>query len=241
MDWRFIVLEDGKNMKILCKRGEKDYYDYLVSEMGMDEKVVYDRRSSTVIGPYEYYNFDYPCEYDVFFSKKPFKCDEPKVKKALWDSHKHDFKNNRFNIGWKRGRKEEIEEGDIYYLFLEVGYHQFIFEVERYLDEDGKVKIVPSIVSTKTVSKDDKKGKTPLYIGILYESHLTSSRITHGHDNPILANTWIPKLILAKDMWNMLYEYISSLNDKEFVDTRTNEQHIESHGFDKKISFRHRR
>ena len=42
-------------------------------------------------------------------------------------------------------------------------------------------------------------------------------------------------------MWNNLYEYISSLRDKEFEDTRTNDQHIESHGFDKKISFRHRK
>ena len=60
-------------------------------------------------------------------------------------------------------------------------------------------------------------------------------------ENPILKNTYIPKFIDAKEMWNNLYEYISSLRDKEFEDTRTNDQHIESHGFDKKISFRHRK
>jgi hypothetical protein len=60
-------------------------------------------------------------------------------------------------------------------------------------------------------------------------------------ESPILKNTYIPKFIDAKEMWNNLYEYISSLRDKEFEDTRTNDQHIESHGFDKKISFRHRK
>ena len=59
--------------------------------------------------------------------------------------------------------------------------------------------------------------------------------------NPILYSTYIPKFIEPKEVWNNLYEYISSLRDVEFEDTRTNDQHIESHGFDKKISFRHRK
>ena len=226
-------------MKIIDNK--KDYYDYLQGIMGIDEKVTYDRRGSTVVGPSEYYVFNYPYGFDLFFSKKPFTCDKPKTKKALWDSAKHDFKNSRFNIGWKRGHKEQIEEGDIHYLFLEVGYHQFIFEVERYLDEDGKVKIDTSIVDTKTVSKKDKKSDAPLYIGTIYFGYSPRYRINDEVVNPILINTWIPKLISAEEMWNMLYEYISSLNDKDIVDTRTNEQHIESHGFDKKISFRHRK
>lgn len=236
MDWRFIVLTV---MKIIDNK--KDYYDYLQGIIGMDEKVVYDRRGSIVIGSSEYYNFDYPYGYDLFFSKKPFKCDKPKVKKALWDSAKYDFKNSKFNIGWKRGHKEQIEEGSIYYLFLEAGYHQFVFEVERYLDDEGNVKIDASVVDSKTVSKKDKKSDEPLYIGEMYFGYSPKYRINNEVVNPILINTWIPKFIPSEDMWDMLYEYISSLNDKEFVDTRTNDQHIESHGFDKKISFRHRK
>lgn len=57
-------------------------------------------------------------------------------------------------------------------------------------------------------------------------------------DNPILADSWIPKVIPPNDVWNNLYEYISSLRDKEIIDTRTNDMHIESNGFDKKDSFR---
>ena len=60
-------------------------------------------------------------------------------------------------------------------------------------------------------------------------------------DNPILYSTYIPKFIDPYEVWNNLYEYVSSLRDKEFTDSRTNDQHIESHGFDKKTSFRHRK
>ena len=80
-----------------------------------------------------------------------------------------------------------------------------------------------------------------MFIGHLNFKYYDVEDKIHGIDNPILTETWIPKFISAEDMWNMLYEYISSLNDKEFTDSRTNDQHIESAGFDKKISFRHRK
>ena len=225
-------------MKIIDNK--KDYYDYLQGIIGMDEKVVYDRRGSTVIEPSEYYNFDYPIDYDLFFSKKPFKCDKPKQKKEKWTSRRKNLSCDRVSPAWQRTKNIYVEEGDFYYLLLEVGYHEFIFEVERYLDEDGKVKLDTSIVKTKTLTKKDKRSEAPLFIGIMYYGYSYLPYLSKKHDNPILAKTWIPKFIPAEDMWNMLYEYISSLNDKDFVDTRTNDQHIESHGFDKKISFRHR-
>lgn len=226
-------------MKILSKRGEKDYYDYLQGILGMDEKVVYDRRGSKVISASEYYAFDFPYEYDLYFCKKPFKCDEPKNSIKGWSSSKY---NNRVDRGNKYGYRDYVEEGSIYHLFLEVGYHQFIFETERYLDKEGKLHVDTNMVDHKEVKKDEKKSNAPLFIGRLSFKYCdTIDRTYDGVDNPILTETWIPKFIPAQDIWNMLYEYISSLNDKEFVDSRTNDQHIESHGFDKKISFRHRK
>ena len=225
-------------MKILSRRDQKDYYDYLASIFGMDEKVVYDRRGSTVIGPSEYYNFDYPYGYDLFFSKKPFKCDKPKNRIKAWSSCKYDNRVSRFK---KYVHRDFVEEGSIYHLFLEVGYNQFIFEIERYLDDKGKLCVDTTLANHREVKKDKKKSKAPLFIGELNFRYCDVEDNINGIDNPILINTWIPKFIPAEEMWNMLYEYISSLNDKEFVDTRTNDQHIESHGFDKKISFRHRK
>jgi hypothetical protein len=225
-------------MKILNRRGEKDYYDYLVSIMGMDEKVVYDRRNSTVVHASDIHLFDFPTGYDLYFSRKPFKCDEPKKRIKSWSSAKYVNRVQR----WKKFKYSDyIEEGSIYHLFLEAGYHQFIFEVERYLDKEGKLHVDTELVDHREVKKDKKKLEAPLFIGELHFKYYDIEDKINGIDNPILTETWIPKFIPANDMWNMLYEYISSLNDKEFTDTRTNDQHIESHGFDKKISFRHRK
>ena len=223
-------------MKIIDNK--KDYYDYLQGIIGMDEKVVYDRRGSKVVSASEYYNFDYPFDYDLYFSKKPFKCDTQKKRIKGWSSAKYENRSTR----WNRFKyRDYVEEGDIYHLFLEVGYHQFIFEIERYIDNDGGLHIDTDIVEHRVVKKNKKKSDAPLFIGPLYFRYGDVEDKIKGIDNPILSETWIPKFISAEDMWNMLYEYISSLNDKEFTDSRTNDQHIESAGFDKKISFRHRK
>lgn len=224
-------------MKVIDNK--KDYYDYLQGILGMDEKVTYDRRGSTVIEPSEFYDFNFPSGYDLYFSKKPFKCDEQKKLIRHWESSTYEERTKRFSGKWKYSDK--IEEGSIYHLLLEVGYHQFIFEIERYLDKDGKLIIDTRLVDERTVEKDKKETTAPLFIAPLHFKYCDVKDRINGEDNPILANTWIPGYIPAQDMWNMLYEYISSLNDKEFTDTRTNEQHIESHGFDKKISFRKRK
>ena len=62
--------------------------------------------------------------------------------------------------------------------------------------------------------------------------------MTQRVENPILAGTFIPKMIPPTDIWHSLYEYISSLRDKPFTDTRTDTQKLESAGFDRKTSFR---
>jgi len=216
---------------------KKDFYDYLQGVLGRDEKVVYDRRGSTVVGPSDCYVFGYPMDYDLYFSNKPFRCDEPKKRIKGWHSKKYEYRKNK----WGHFKYNNyIEEGSIYFLMLEVGYYQFIFEVERYLDKDGNLKKDISLVEKKMVDKNDKKTDKPMCICRIDYEYIQKYDISKKIINPILKNTWIPKFIPAQDMWNMLYEYISSLNDKEFTDTRTNEQHIESHGFDKKISFRKR-
>ena len=60
-------------------------------------------------------------------------------------------------------------------------------------------------------------------------------------ENPILRDTYITKVIPPETVWKYVYEYLSSLRDKPIVDTRTDLEHLESHGFDKKKSFRHRK
>ena len=224
-------------MKIIDNK--KDYYDYLQGVMGIDEKVTYDRRGSTVVDVSEFYDFNFPYGYDLFFNKKPFKCDTQKTRKSVWQSCRYKNRINRPSWSWKR--RDDDYEGTIYHLYLEVGYTRFIFEVERYLDGDNKLHVDVSIADVKRLAKGEKKTKQPMCMCEIYYGYSEKGKDSKVIENPILKNTWIPKYISANDMWNMLYEYISSLNDKEFTDSRTNDQHIESAGFDKKISFRHRK
>ena len=223
-------------MKIIDKH--KDYYDYIVSIMGMDDKVTYDRRGSKIVSVSEYQSYDFPSTTDLWFSKKRYKDDIKRRKIKTW--HSNAYKHRKASFSWKS--REDIMEGHIYYMFLEVGYHQFIFQIERYLDDNDNLQMDVNIVDHRVVDKKEKVSDKPLFLSSMHFRYGTEKEFDNFKvENPILTHTWIPAYIPAQDMWNMLYEYISSLNDKEFVDTRTNDQHIESHGFDKKISFRKRK
>jgi len=126
--------------------------------------------------------------------------------------------------------------------------------VERYIDDEdeNRIHLNYGLIEKKDISKDEKISYAPIclcpishhknwYAGSSDKFDASKEDKEQKIDNPILYSTYIPKFIDAYEMWNNLYEYISSLRDKDFEDTRTNEQHIESHGFDKKISFRHRK
>ena len=56
--------------------------------------------------------------------------------------------------------------------------------------------------------------------------------------NPIMAGTWIPSVIPAEEVWNNVTDYLLAIKEKPIVDNRTDEEHAESHGFDRKTSFR---
>lgn len=223
-------------MKIIDNK--KDYYDYLQGIMGMDDKVTYDRRGSKIVSVSEYQSYDFPSTTDLWFNKKRYKDDIKRRKIKTW--HSNAYKHRKASFSWKS--REDIMEGHIYYMFLEVGYHQFIFQIERYLDDNDNLQMDVNIVDHRVVDKKEKVSDKPLFLSSMHFRYGTEKEFDNFKvENPILTHTWIPAYIPAQDMWNMLYEYISSLNDKEFVDTRTNDQHIESHGFDKKISFRKRK
>ena len=141
-----------------------------------------------------------------------------------------------------------ITEGKIYYFILEVGFYHYCFETERYIDNEDEHKLILNytLFDKFRVDKDKRLSESPMSIVPASKCYFDEIKITDDDkkqliENPILFATYIPKCIEAKDIWNNLYEYISSLRDKEFVDSRTNDEHIESNGFDKKISFRHRK
>lgn len=212
-------------MKIISKI--RDYYDYLQNYFGIDELVVYDRRKSFPIDINNYY-IGYGLD-NIFKREKDKTYD---IKRRLVKGY---------------GIKVPVMEGRFLYFVVESGYYHYFFKVERCLDDNDNLILEPQLIEKKKISKDKKLSDCPLSICTdvtyyRYKGTFTVNKQSKNIvENPILKNTYIPKFIDAKEMWNNLYEYISSLRDKEFEDTRTNEQHIESHGFDKKISFRHRK
>ena len=58
------------------------------------------------------------------------------------------------------------------------------------------------------------------------------------NENLIFCRTKIPSIVKAKDLYYAFEEYFSHLKDEVRVDNMTDNEKIESHGFDKKTSFR---
>lgn len=201
-------------MKIITKH--KDYYDYISGVYGIDEKVVYDRRNHDLIvgnGTSAY-----------FFQERVF------------DEHLHanDRRPNR---------------PDIIFLMLEVGFIHYKICVTRKLRADGKtVELEYELKGKQRVLPNERFSQAPIAIGQLisgYNFRLAKSENQVSKDfhiaNPTLSDTPIPGIIPAEDIWNQVYEYISWTNEKPISDNRTDVEHAESHGFDKRISFRHRK
>lgn len=216
-------------MKILTPRNNKDYYDYLTGIYDIDEKVVFDRRKFTILS-----RLDHP-----IFSYELLEKDAPKKEKPSWQ--------------WKNKRIPEYE-GTKFDCLLEVGLKWFFFEVERYLDNDSRVCIDWELVKEKEISKRQRVGSSPITFITAYHLYgyygwnigLTEKERYHKIEfneddsipNPILSGIPIPSFIPAVEIYNLLYAYISSLNDIEIIDTRSDAQKTESAGFDRKTSFR---
>lgn len=227
-------------MKIIDNK--KDYYDYLASFYGIDELIIFDRRGSVVLNT--------ECGslkgMDYYFSQKILS-DKPLSNKHYWNLNSiakiREAENARhlYSKTWK--------EGDVYHFILEVGYSHYRFEVERWI-EDNKDKFAHVETTLIDVVKNvrERYSEVPICLvpcqtQFLHWSHEERWKedkrsLIHRVENPILAGTFITKIIAPSDIWQALYEYLSSLRDKPFTDTRSDVQKLESAGFDKKTSFR---
>ena len=211
-------------MKILTPRNNKDYYDYLTGIYGTDNKVIYDRRQFTVLS-----RLDSP-----FFSYVRTVKDAPKkeIRTTEWVGR---------HCKWVT--KFIATE---FHCMLEVGFKWYFFEIERYLDESNEVHIDWKIIKTTEVTKSQRLGKNPMTFFSAYANYCfwrtekLDIRVKREDalTNPILIGTPLTSLIPPQDIYKELCNYISSLNDIEFTDTRTDIQKAEAAGFDRKTSFR---
>ena len=209
-------------MKIISG-GKKDYYDFLSGIYGIDEDIVYDRRNSIVLKDFGY------CK--NFFSKiKDF----------------HDLKKRKYKRYHYEGNKlvyGVIEEGVISYFVIEIGYYQYLFRTERYLDDNSEVQI--DVQLCHKIELKEKKSKAPIsiipveYFGFFRETpEIKEYLIKQEAQNPILCDTWVTSYIPPEEIYNNVYNYLISIREPNIVDKRTDIEKLESKGFDKKISFR---
>lgn len=231
-----------KKMKIIDNK--KDYYDYLSGIYGIDDQIVYDRRESVILSSEKAFLMGM----DYYFSKTVLPLDKRIINKRWRGSRNSIAKRRQYQPEKKSGFKVWTE-GDIYHFILEVGFTHYRFEVERWIDEKKANCVHVEYTLLDTIKEIKKRySDAPICIipcrtyFLLHEYkelwQETSNQLIQRIKNPILIGTIIPKFIAPEEIWQALYDYLSSLKDKPIIDTRTDVQKLESAGFDKKTSFR---
>ena len=186
------------------------------------------------------------------------KPDEPRhliEREYMCSSYFHQEKGS-----WK---KNETFEGRISHFILEVGVWHYMIETERYIDQDGKIVLSGRLTEKKEVPLENRYTDVPVAIIYCTYNKYAARQARWGHGNgdrfppvkknkpgnpyewevqgivnPILKETYIPKIVSADEMWRNITEYLGRTKEKPFKDSRTDVQKLESAGFDKKISFR---
>lgn len=210
-------------MKILTPRNHKDYYDYLTGIYGIDEKIVYDRRQFTILA-----RLDSP-----FFNLDRMEKDAPKKEIRSWE-----------RTGRRHGWVTK-SVGNEMYCMLEAGLKWYFFKAERYLDDSSAVHIDWIIEKIKSITRHQRIGVSPMtffkaYVNYSWRMDEDDIRVKKADaiSNPILKDTPITSLISSQEIYEEICAYISSLNDVEIFDMRSDVQKAEAAGFDRKTSFR---
>ena len=247
---------------------KKDYYDYLAGVLGIDDHITYDRRNSIrlVNNTANIINERYPMGYGNIFctwknGKNP-NSDNVYDTGYDWDKgHKTVGKIYRkLGLGYQPSKTNEFPDAynvSSNWFGLVIGFVAYVFLVYRVLqnETDKEVNIVPKLMRKFTFDRSRIKSKAPILIGELtynipwripckkddeFYDEVTIELDNNGNykENPILDGTWIPSLIPAEEVWNNITDYLLSIKEPPIIDNRTDIQHLESHGFDKKTSFR---
>lgn len=114
-------------MKIIDNK--KDYYDYLSGVYGIDELIVFDRRGSLLLIA------DCMCQntLEYCFSMIRLSEDKPLKAKHKWDLESISRIKEAFSDKKHTYNKTRLE-GGVYHFVLEVGWNQYFFEVERWIE-----------------------------------------------------------------------------------------------------------
>jgi len=201
-------------MKIITKM--KDYYDYMVGTYGMDPLTVYDRRNIDSVG------IEYPNK-DGYDSRTFFIC------------------GTKYKIYYYRG--------DIYHTEDELlvlndrlkrnGYDGILSNWRR---NSSTIVHAHFRQHNGNTDNNDVHGEPILMYKDTYWDYNNGSKNTRDKFVvPLLREYGLARYITANEMFQNVYSFLSKLKDKEVPNNQTDIEKVVSHGFDKKISFRHRK
>ena len=223
-------------MKIIDNK--KDFYDYVSGIYGIDPYVVYDRRgsvaSSTIIEQYPlmFDKNEQPSDknpysrYGRFAKSTPFL--EMTFDITVEAGEKH------FYIKCKRVKETEDSPVKLTYELFDPTEH---LKKDLHMDLYGHSRLIVDRYNREMERYSKKQSKAPL--AIFYTDYSKYWRDGHGViENPILKDLPITGLLPATEVWQGIYDYLLKMKEPVIVDSRTNDEHIESAGFDKKTSFR---
>lgn len=199
-------------MKIIDNK--KDFYDYLAGINGIDEYVTYDRRNSVVARK----------SLDGYL--KPFNSlhNEPSRDYYVYLQAGEDYKK-RFLL------RREVTKDNIKFIVEE-------YDIDEKMRRQTKKSWMPWWVSDPYygVDKDLVSPQAPLILA--YRE--TGSRWNSWDyvKNPILVGLPLVGFLSAQEIWDGIYNYLLKMKEPEIIDSRTDEEKAESHGFDRKTSFR---
>ena len=222
---------------------KKDYYDYLSGVYGIDELIVFDRRGSKLLNAPGILQSGL----EECFSTTILPDDKPMEAKQIWK-----LKSVRNRSEVEKAKKTFYHktrlEGRVFHYVLEVGWNRYCFEVERWIDTKNDSLCMDNRLIRTEHEVKDRISDSPiavapcsLYFGICtgeVEWDRRKVDVAKQVVNPILCETYIPKVIPPDEMWKTIYEFLSSQKEKPIIDSRSDIQKLESAGFDKNTSFR---
>jgi len=221
-------------MKIISKH--KDYYDWAVSIYGLDEIMVYDRRTEHLekasikpdfrpVNGFSLITHEFSiCNriYTVFQFKNNFYhtvADLIVLDEILKVENNYDFLSGRY--GWRSKGKAEDK-------YKELNYASNVNKEIRQ----------PVLIKT-TYSNGSFEFTAQKKVGAFFDS---SKKVVSYWRIPDLSTYGFASWITSEQMFHDVYVFISWTKDNpEILNKQTNEEKIQSNGFDTKVSFRHRK
>lgn len=192
---------------------EKDFYDYVVNQYGRDDKKVFDRRN--VVSSLYYFETTHK-------------------NKENWADLYFEKTTNRYfiHIGNRKYCVQQIEKG----VWCQAVFHKknkhfngnpFIKVKSQVKNLENYVDYLESNVYTKT--------RQPISLESLYHDEMLEGV-------PLLKNFGVTAFIDAHDVYTEIDMCLGWLNDNPVMNMSFDDAYkLQSHGFDKKKSFRHRK